>query len=1078
MIDFLASHRFLAFLILPVAAALLWIAAEFFTQRQAEETVALSEQIADLREQGRISDALPLARRHADLVGTLLGTEHTDYADALGVVVELLLSYGDQREAILLLKRMLSIREKALGKNNRLVAATLDALGDIYITRRQYHQAEPLLERILEIHELVYSEPHPDLARSLEDLAYVYYMQKADDKAARVQKRAVTTWENATGPNKHELAVAVSILANIYRGQNRKREAEQFYRYAVTAREDASGKRHVEVARTLRNLALFYNEQGRFAEAEPLLRQALGILEESVGAEDQRVGVILIDMAKIYRRQGKHEVSTAMLERVVEILKASEGSNHLAVAASIHELAVAYWAQLRYRDAESMFKQSLAIYEAKAPEDMVSGLISLAELYRQRKRLAEAESLLQRAISAVETTYGPDSPNVAQVLNNLALVYGDQGHREKAGDLLKRALAIWENVLGETDPGLANSLNNLAYNQLFRKRWAAALIHFRRAAEVLIAEDATLGDAHSNPLSAEGPSAAASMRQAFHGSVRVLKHLADADTDERDGLRDEAFRLAQRAQASRAARALAQMATRLQADKSSLSDLVRERQDLASNWKTAHQQLIAAISKPVGERDRNLVAALQLKMSEFNNRAAAIDRTLATDFRDYSTLTNPEPLALATAQKLLGGNEALVFFLDVQETGPVPEESFVWALSRSGIKWARIPAGSKALAEKIRVLRSGFGIDRTRGAISSAGDDVGLFAAAFDLYAQLLGPVESIIKGKELIIVPSGPLTSLPWQVLVSEAPGPDGDQTGGIADAAWLVRDHAITVLPSVASLAALRRNAKASNAEHPFIGFGNPLLKGASGSDDSAFRVKSCADWDGRFHIASGGGAETIASYFRGVEADAEKVRHLSPLPETTGELCGVARSLGAPQSEILLGANATEAAIKAMNEADNLSNYRVVHFATHGLVTGELNGLAEPALVLTPPDEASKDDDGLLTASEVAQLKLDADWVVLSACNTAAGENGNAEALSGLARAFFYAGARSLLVSHWPVNSQAAVELTTQTFAQLEANPEIGRAEALRRSMLTLIESGDPQKSHPAYWAPFMVVGEGAR
>jgi CHAT domain-containing protein len=151
--------------------------------------------------------------------------------------------------------------------------------------------------------------------------------------------------------------------------------------------------------------------------------------------------------------------------------------------------------------------------------------------------------------------------------------------------------------------------------------------------------------------------------------------------------------------------------------------------------------------------------------------------------------------------------------------------------------------------------------------------------------------------------------------------------------------------------------------------------------------------------------------------------------------------------------------------------LTAYRILQFATHGLVAGDLSGLTEPALVLTPPDVATEADDGLLTASEIAALKVNADWVVLSACNTAAGDGQGAEALSGLARAFFYAGARALLVSHWPVYSQAATELTTKTFAALAAAPDIGRAEAFRRSMLTLIAEGRP----PGYWAPFIIVGE---
>jgi CHAT domain-containing protein len=137
------------------------------------------------------------------------------------------------------------------------------------------------------------------------------------------------------------------------------------------------------------------------------------------------------------------------------------------------------------------------------------------------------------------------------------------------------------------------------------------------------------------------------------------------------------------------------------------------------------------------------------------------------------------------------------------------------------------------------------------------------------------------------------------------------------------------------------------------------------------------------------------------------------------------------------------------------------------------------AEPALLLTPPNQPSEEDDGLLTASEAALLKLDADWVVLSACNTAAGDGKmtGAEALSGLARAFFYAGARALLVSHWAGDSDATVRLITTAFDEIKGDSRIGRAEALRRSMLALIGTGG-RNAHPATWAPFVVVGEGAR
>jgi CHAT domain-containing protein len=206
----------------------------------------------------------------------------------------------------------------------------------------------------------------------------------------------------------------------------------------------------------------------------------------------------------------------------------------------------------------------------------------------------------------------------------------------------------------------------------------------------------------------------------------------------------------------------------------------------------------------------------------------------------------------------------------------------------------------------------------------------------------------------------------------------------------------------------------------------------------------------------------------------ADPAQVKQLPALPETATELRMLATSLGAGPDAIILRNQATETRVKTLD----LKAARIVAFATHGLMAGDFEKVGEPSLVLTPPETASPLDDGLLTASEVTQLDLNADLVILSACNTAAPDGTpGAEGLSGLAKAFFYAGSRSLMVSHWPVASRAAVKLTTRMLADMVADPTIGRSEALRRSRMALMEdSEEPFYAHPMFWAPFVIVGEG--
>ncbi len=212
------------------------------------------------------------------------------------------------------------------------------------------------------------------------------------------------------------------------------------------------------------------------------------------------------------------------------------------------------------------------------------------------------------------------------------------------------------------------------------------------------------------------------------------------------------------------------------------------------------------------------------------------------------------------------------------------------------------------------------------------------------------------------------------------------------------------------------------------------------------------------------------------RGGLADVDFIRRSSPLPETADELCAVARDAGANPDEIHLGARDAEAEIKRLNENGQLAQYRIVHFATHGALAGQVEGSDEPGLLFTPPAAPSAEDDGFLTATEIAALKLDADWVILSACNTAAGGAQDAEALSGLARAFLYAQARALLVSHWEVDSEATVKLVTGAIGRLAADRAMGHAEAMRQSMLALIDRGTEREGRPSSWAPFVVVGEG--
>lgn len=539
------------------------------------------------------------------------------------------------------------------------------------------------------------------------------------------------------------------------------------------------------------------------------------------------------------------------------------------------------------------------------------------------------------------------------------------------------------------------------------------------------------------------------------------------DPNDPEALKDEAFQAAQWAMASEAAEALGQVSARV-AQGPELGGLADRRAELIARRDAQERELAGLYgvdgADPAARR-AELAAAYETTLGELAQVEAEIDAR----FPAYGELVAPRALTIAEVQALLGPDEGLLLvFVN-------PEATYVWGVSRDGSAWARAEdLGEVELSRAVGRLRSGL---TAPGARRDAGDPTGpaidpmIYAGqrrfdraeAHRLYMALVAPVESVFAGKTtLITVADGPLTGLPLGVL-STAPAGAADDEG------WLIDRYALAGLPAASSLKALRcwlapdavRAAAcpalavpatpptARAAQLQLAAFGAPSLSGAAEEGPR------------------GAPADADAVRGEGALADPDKLRGLPALPGSRAELEALAALH--PGSLIRMGEAATEAAVRDA-DAGALARARFVVFSTHGLMAG--SAFAEPGLVLTPPEVASVEDDGYLTASEAAGLRLSAELVVLSACNTAAPDGRpGARGLSGLARAFFHAGARGVMVSHWAVSDRATTALITGVFERLD-DGDLSRAEALRAAALAV--RADPRWRHPAYWAAFSLVG----
>jgi CHAT domain-containing protein/tetratricopeptide (TPR) repeat protein len=1039
----------------------------------------------------KLDEAEKTFQRTLALFEKASGRDSTDVATSLNNLANVYVTQGRYPDAEKCHLRALPILEKARGADHPEVATSLNNLGNVYKDMARFTDAEKCHLRALAIREKAFGAEHRDVADSLNNLGTLYGLQARLDDEEKSHRRALAIREKALGPNHPDLATSLTNMALVLSEKAQFAESEQMHRRALAIKEKVFGADSPDAALSLYNLAQLSVRQGQYADAEPLHRQALAIRERRLGREHPETGASLNALANLYKHEGRYAEAEVLYKRALAIATKAHGREHPETADTLNNLAIIYAEQARYAEAEKLFQEALAIRrkilgpdhpvvascleslahvaghlgrpkeaerlyqdalavrEKRDPEATVPTLEGLAQVAFRQDRYADAEQYDKRALTIREKRLGPNHPDVALSLRNLAVTYRALNRLPDAESLLDRAITILDRT------GASPGERAECYDLRARTRWqanhrSAALADLRAALDLATQQRGRTSGAERETS------------QAFGQHLRFFERMVSWQAELGDVA--EAFAAAERA---RARSLLDQLELRgadlLARIPDSDSEPLRRRLRDAQIRTAALERELRLVEQDKGrsaDQRRNTTDKLGAELAEARQTVLDI----------YGDIRNVSPIYRLTVGKdRLPASLSAVHAWATQSKYLVleyvlgSEASFLVVIPPSDEK----PRVGKLLinddqAKVLGVSAGALTADRARAALindentgilqllSDANRTAQAVARLHALTEVLLPPaeLEQLAGGKvkQLVILPDGALALLPFEALVVATDG----QPRYLLDAGVpIAYGPSATVLLNLAE----RPAAPIPAGRAPVLAVGNPAYSDRqSGSDETLQQLAAGS----RYRSAGG---------------------RFTPLPYSETEVRWLTDNCRAAGMEVrqLLGREAREAHVRA-----EIAGRLWVHLACHGFAD-QTYGNFFGALALTPGPQDKPDpaDDGFLTLGEIYELDLQCcELAILSACETNFGPQQRGEGVWALSRGFLVAGARRVVASNWLVDDEAAASLVSVFIDGLAKAEKKGNgvnyAQELHEAKQWVRQQAKWQS--PYYWASFLLVGPG--
>lgn len=793
---------------------------------------------------------------------------------------------------------------------------------------------------------------------------------------------------------------------------------------------------------------------GQYDKALECHRRALTIRKS---VNNDKIGEDLLSMGTINRFLGQYPRAIKNLEKALQVFRRNNARKFEATALS--EIGAVYRLMGHPEKALTYHEQALAISrELKNRFQEQYDLLYIGLAHLPLGQTPKAIQYFEQSLSIARAIQNPKGEAVS--LLNMADALIRMKRFDKAREAVSRCREIFSE-LGEVEFIWRTDLC-LGRISSGQGRHEEALLHYERAVDTIESLRSSLTEE-----GARGTYMQSKMRvyDEFVGLLLILH-----GKDPSKGYDRRSFEIFERKQGRSFLEAMGKSGAKHFAW---LPQQLRDRErELEEELAECRQSLGEEQSRPPGQTRKGEIDVLSKRIGHLKGALKALETEMERDFPDYHALRHPKPASVAELQeKVLRPGEFILVY------GVLDKETVLWSLSHEHFELFSIPVNENDLAHKVHDFREGLRVVLEavqkrqpefviRRIIQDSME--GLLAQGRVLHDLLIpqGAQKKVSKAEILYVVPSGSLYVLPFETLIPP-------QTAKDEKPRFLIESHPVAYLSSASLLKTLRESAgrKREKPRYPLIAFANPVYRGKGDAADGKVpsptqpQEPTRSDEDAsEMSVRSLTFMELMGGAF--VE-----------LPETEDEAKEIMNLLDAPRGSqpLQLRDAASRTNIMRMNEADRLKDYRYLVFSCHGILPEEVDSVRQPSLVLSHPDPQNK-GDGFLTMADVFKLRLNADFVSLSACNTGMGKIVRGEGVIGLTRAFMYAGTPALMVNLWSVESQSAKLLNTGFYRNLKEGTH--RAEALRRSKLHLIqgEEGDHLR-HPFFWAPSVIFGDGS-